>query len=255
LHIRNNYLNIYYKGNSLLLLKEAGENRYRVQVHEKFTGDLDFPDLIDEVSTQYFVDHIPMIKENILHYGKSSLEIEYEQMIIRANNYEPRNNSEYFIVDRQYVAGKQGRFDLTGFHWPRQGRRKGQVVPVCLFEVKFALNKEIQDVHEQLNRYYQAIKGEAEAISKEIETIFQQKLELGLFKLRANRLEAMKTLRFTRDIDQFLFILILVDYNPFSKLFHEEKLANLSFIDQIRIFHSGFAMWESKLRPLGDAAT
>jgi hypothetical protein len=40
------------------------------------------------------VNRIPLLKENIIRYGKSSLEIEYEQMIIRANNYEPRNNTE-----------------------------------------------------------------------------------------------------------------------------------------------------------------
>ena len=61
-------------------------------------------------------------------------------MIIRANNYEPRNNSEYYIIDRQITAGDAGRFDLTGIYWARGKRRKGQEVSLCLMEVKFALN-------------------------------------------------------------------------------------------------------------------
>ncbi|OGO27153.1 MAG: hypothetical protein A2Z16_15310 [Chloroflexi bacterium RBG_16_54_18] len=248
LQIRDNYLNIYYKGNSLLKLEQAGEHQYRATVHPKFAGGIDFSYLIDGATARSFVDKIPMIKENILLYGKSSLEIEYEQMIVRANNYEPRNNSEYFIVDRQYVAGRAGRFDLTGFYWPRTHRRKNQVVSPCLMEVKFALNQDIQDVHEQLKRYYNAIWEDSAAIAEEIGIIFKQKLELGLFNQPANRLNAMKTLRFSPDIEQFQFILIMVDYNPFSRLLQMDKLAQLSFADQIRIFSGGFAMWETGMK-------
>ena len=109
-----------------------------------------------------------------------------------------------------------------------------------------ALKKEIQDIHEQLSRYYQAIQGKAAEIAEELETIFRQKLELGLFDMPANRLDAMETLTFSRDIDQFLFVVILVDYNPKSKLFGRGQLTTLPFANQVRIFRSGFAMWGSK---------
>lgn len=247
LEIREDYLNIYFKGNSLLKLNQINPRRYRVEIHPKFTGGIRFADLVDEETTNEFLSQIPVIKENIIRYGKSSLEIEYEQMIIRANNYEPRNNSEYFIVDRQYVAGQAGRFDLTGLRWPRRGRRKGQVVSPCLMEIKFALNQDIQDLDEQLNRYYLAIKDHATELAEEIETVYHQKLELGLFNQPIDRLVAMKTLKFARHIDRFQFILILVDYNPNSKLFDEDKLSNLPFAKQVRIFYSGFAMWETRM--------
>lgn len=252
LQIRDNYLNIYYKGNSLLKLDEVDRHRYRVTVHPKFSGGMDFLELVDDVSVGFFVSRIPYIKENILHYGKSSLEIEYEQMIIRANNYEPRNNSEYFIVDRQYVAGKIGRFDLTGVYWPRANRHKGQLVSPCLMEVKFALNRDIQYVHEQLERYYNAIREDSAAIAEEIEIIFKQKLELGLFNQPTNRLNAMRTLRFSPDIEQFRFILIMVDYNPFSQLLHLDKLSQLSFAAQIRVFYSGFAIWDVGMKSVNE---
>jgi len=252
LQIRDNYLNIYFKGNSLLRLESAGDHRYKVKLHPKFSGGVDFPDIVDDASVRFFVSKIPSIKGNILRYGKSSLEIEYEQMIIRANNNEPRNNSEYFIVDRQYVASKIGRFDLTGFYWPRAHRRKGQLVSPCLMEVKFALNQDIQYVHEQLERYYNAIRGDSAAIAEEIETIFKQKLVLGLFNQPVNRLDAMKTLRFSPRIDEFQFILIMVDYNPFSRLLHLDKLSQLSFADQIRIFSGGFAMWDVGMKSVSE---
>ena len=57
------------------------------------------------------------LKENIIQHGVSSLEVEYEQLFIRANNNEPRNNSEYFIVDRQLTMPRRDRIDLSAVYW------------------------------------------------------------------------------------------------------------------------------------------
>ena len=94
LQIRDNYLNIYYKGNSLVKLTEVGDAHYRVEIHHKFRVGLIIPDLDGPAATAEFVRNIPALKENIATYGKSSLEVEYEQLIIRANNRERRTNSE-----------------------------------------------------------------------------------------------------------------------------------------------------------------
>jgi hypothetical protein len=154
LQIRDNYLNIYYKGNSLLKLSEASHDRYRVDIHQKFLGGSPVPDLTCQDTAVVFLGRVPDLKENIIRFGSSSLELEYEQLIIRANNQERRNASEYFIVDRQYATGGKERFDLTGVFWDRNGRRRGQEVFPCLMEVKFALNTDIATVHQQLTRYY-----------------------------------------------------------------------------------------------------
>jgi hypothetical protein len=167
-------------------------------------------------------------------------------MIIRANNFEPRNNTEYFIVDRQYTL-KEGRFDLTGMFWDRNGRKPNQQVPVCLMEIKFALNTDIQEVHEQLARYYEPIRRNAAYIAEEMETIFRQKLALGLYHQSADRLRAMKTLTFSRDIKDFQFILVLVDYNPYSSLLAMEEIRKLPFADQVKVFHTGFGMWKENV--------
>jgi len=244
LHIRDNYLNLYYKGNSLLKLTETRPGRYQVDIHEKFKQGLDIPEeLSDEAAARHFMRLIPHIKQNIIIQGKGSLEIEYEQMIIRANNFEPRNNSEYFIVDRQYPVDT-GRFDLTGIYWNRNRRRQGQEVPMCLMEVKFAINQDIGQIHDQLERYYKAIKVRAASIAEEGESIFRQKLELGLYKGSREQLEALQTLTFARDIERFQFILILVDYNPNSKMLKLRNLENLPFSKQIKVFRGGFAMWQ-----------
>jgi hypothetical protein len=250
LEIRDNYINIYYKGNSLLKLSESISGRYKADIHEKFRDGLDIPlDFVDQDTTSKFLKNIPLMKENIIIHGKHSLEIEYEQMIIRANNFEPRNNSEYFIIDRQYAVGKQ-RFDLAGIFWDRKARRKGQEVDLCFIEVKFALNQDISKVHNQLKRYYEVISPIAKNIAVEGETIFRQKIELGLYKQSAERIEAMKTLSFSKDISQFQFVLVLVDYNPNSSKLNLDSLAKLPFAKQIRVFFGGFAMWQQNVKLL-----
>jgi hypothetical protein len=250
LEIRDAYINVYYKGNSLLRLAEIGSLlRFKAEIEKKFLEGIQISVDFTESTTPLFVKNIPLIKENIVKYGKSSLEIEYEQMIIRANNFERHNNTEYFIVDRQY-ANKDGRFDLTGFYWARNNRQKNREAQICLMEVKFALNPDIKDLHQQLNRYYQWIKNNAAQFAEEVETVFQQKLALKLYDQDADRIRAMKALHFSKNIQDFQFIIILVDYNPNSKRLSLEKVRELPFADQIKVFYSGFGMWRQNIRSI-----
>ena len=252
LEIRSGYLNIYYKGNSLLKLAEARGERYRVTIHPKFLSGLALPaELSDAQDTAALVAAIPILKQNIIVHGRRSLEIEYEQMISRANNFEPRNNSEYFIIDRQYTIGA-GRFDLTGIFWDRAYRRRNQVVDLCLFEVKFALNQDISEVDQQLARYHEAVVANAAQYAQECQSILRQKLALGLYAQSPARLEAMKTLTISSDPARFQFILLLVDYNPNSGKLDLDKIKALPFSDQVRVYSTGFAMWQQNVRPVGN---
>jgi hypothetical protein len=247
LQIRDNYLNIYAKGHSLVKLSPAPGDGYRAEIHAEFLGDLAVSGWEDEETVASFVVMIPTLKANIARYARRSLEIEYEQLIVRANNRERRNNSEIFIVDRQYTVAKH-RLDLLGFFWARGKRRRGDTVAPCLMEVKFALNSDIARVDEQLARYYQLVSQDAAKIAAEMEGIFRQRLRLGLYDQPPERLEAMETLTFHRDIDRFQFILVLVDYNPNSMHLDREAIARLPFASQVRIFHGGFAMWAQDLK-------
>ena len=251
LQIRDNYINIYFKGNSLLKLTEVDPEKYAVDIHTKFLGDKVIQDLSSKETTDEFISFIPFLKKNIIKHGVKSLELEYEQLIIRANNNEKRNNSEYFFIDRQY-ATKEGRHDLTGIYWKWEGRRRGQVVPLCFMEIKFALNQDIKSVHSQIKRYYEDINQNTKSIAQESEKILEQKLDLGLFDQDPKRTEAMKTLTIGEEIDNYQFILVLVDYNPYSKSLDLDKLKALPFANQVKIFYGGFAMWERNLSSYPD---
>jgi len=249
LDIRDGYINIYFKGHSLLKLNDATSTTYKAEIHEKFLKGIELDLNFTKGNVSQFVKAIPLLKQNIANHGKRSIEIEYEQMIIRANNDEQRNNSEYFIVDRQYSV-KEGRFDLTGIFWDNKHHKKYQEVPVCLIENKFALNSDIKDVHKQLQKYYDAVKPKAGSIAEEMQTLFRQKLELGLYKQPANRVAAMKTLAFSREIEKFQFIVVFVDYNHKSSLLDLTKLADLPFANQVKVFFTGFAMWQQNVKPI-----
>jgi hypothetical protein len=48
----------------------------------------------------------------------------------------------------------------------------------------------------------------------------------------------------------FIFILILIDYNPYSTKLDLQSLANLPFANQIKVFFGGFAMWQQNVKPI-----
>jgi hypothetical protein len=257
LQIRENNINIYYKGNALLKLKEIKTKRtYRVTINPKFKSSLDIPNYLhDTETTEKFLSIVPSLKENIVKEASSSLEAEYEQEIIRANNNERKINSEYFIVDRQYTDIKPNtderiRIDLTGFFWDGRNRRSNQTVPLCIMEIKFGLNGDIKDVHKQIDSYYQSIKKDTKGKAKEAKKVFGQKLELNLINHRS--VEALETLSFSGNIEDYQFIIILVDYNPYGRSFKKavSELKKLPFANQIRIFRSGLAIWREDLSSL-----
>ncbi len=117
-------------------------------------------------------------------------------------------------------------------------------------EIKYELNDDIQKVHEQLARYYESIAPNAASIAEEMQTLFRQKLALGLYSMPQNRLDALKTLTLSPDIAKFQFVVIFVDYNPNSSKLNLQRLTSLPFANQIKIFHSGFAMWQQNVQPL-----
>jgi len=88
-------------------------------------------------------------------------------------------------------------------------------------------------------------------LAAEAHNVFQQKLELGLYD-KSPRRDALGTLKISTDLSDFQFIVILIDYNPYSALFDEAKakLKQLSFAKQIRLRRCGLALWEQDVRDL-----
>jgi hypothetical protein len=245
-------IGIYYKGNCILGL----HSNHKVEIHDVFTNDLNIPKYLhnpDDVQT--YLGFVPKLMYRVSSRGKKSMEIEYEQMIIRANNREERNNSEYIILANQYNVGE--RWDLLALKWPR--RRRGGNNPVgqlVLIEVKYALNADIQDADQQLARYYNYISQNLDQLCTEMELLLRQKLILRLIERTPEQSAQLQKLKLFRDISKVEMILFLVDYNPNSiwkdKMIRKAML--LPFKNQIRIRLGGLAMWDRSSTSLEKAA-
>jgi len=245
-------IGIYYKGNCILGL----HSNHKVDIHDAFTNDLNIPKYLhnpDDVQT--YLGCVPQLMYRVASRGKKSMEIEYEQMIIRANNREERNNSEYIILANQYNVGE--RLDLLALKWPR--RRRGGNNPVgqlVLIEVKYALNTDIQDADQQLARYYNYISRYLDQLCMEMELILRQKLTLGLIERTPEQSAQLQKLKLSRDISKVEMILFLVDYNP-NNIWKDKMIRKamlLPFKSQIRIMLGGLAMWNQSSIPLEEVA-
>jgi hypothetical protein len=253
MEFRGGYLDVYYKGNRILGLKKGGglkplDENIQKHLDEKLT------------SPGSWLKKLPQLKAAVTKQhseGAESLEREYEQLIIRADNFEDNYNSEYTIVDRQYWYGKsdtQGKkWDLLAIKWPRE--KHGVKKPkgyLALIEVKYALAKDIRMIDEQIRAYYQHLKDDFGSICEDMEQVLKQKLELGLVSRTKEQKEKLQILTLDRNPELAEIVVYLVDYNPNSRRVKEAKkmLRKLPFWGQIRVKRGGFAMWDKDLEPL-----
>ena len=191
------------------------------------------------------------MKQNIAtHRSGRGTEIEFEQMLIRANNYEFKLNTEYFIIDRQITFGSRGRPDLIAIHWSRAKRRRHQEVALALLELKYSLNPDIGQLHNQLSRYYGTVAANVERISQEAQTLLRQKIALSLFNQSRNRVEALRTLTISRRIEDVRFVVVLMDYNPHSRKLDTDALKQLPFAEQVHLFYVGYGLWDLNRAPV-----
>ena len=246
--IRDGYINIFFKGNSVLKLND----NMSFEVHKKFlTGTgLTKINLSSLTDVNDYLNILPTIKSNVISVKskRPTQEIEYEQLLIRSNNLNKNVNSEIFLTDRQYADNvNNSRFDLSGFYWGAKKRAKNQTVPLTFIEVKYSLNSDILDIDKQIDKYYNAVNSNISEIASETEYLKDLKIELGLINQDNDRLDAMKTLKISDKIQDAKFIIALIDYNPNSKLFDKTKLKALPYSNQIEIFNCGLAIWDNYL--------
>ena len=252
---------VLYKGNRVFTIHRDGKLEMTTEFLRSMKDEGLPTHLSGKLDTQEYIrKFVPSILFNIASYGKPSMEIEYEQMLIRANNLERRVNSEYIMVYNQgrYISenksdgekdAKQVRFDVCAVKWPQHRRAakslKGQLV---LIEVKYALNKEIGSAHKQLERYYEYLESSYKNLCREIELILRQKLTLGLIERDEKQIRRLEKLEVDKDLKTAEIVLFLVDYNPYSKYKNNLICAakELPFSDQVRIADGGLAMWDKK---------
>lgn len=195
LQLREDYFNIYHKGNSLAKVNVRAKD-YEIIIHQKFglskAIDKDplkrfSPDKIkqsgkDNESYVIEPDRLrPFFQEAVINVLLSEIkkvnngeEIAFEQSLMTDN----LGRDDLIIIDRQVQwTGSPGKLDLLALNKAPNGNY-GFVV----LEVKLGNNPELCDkVADQLNRYVEAIKLNIQDFKKCYELNYKQKKDLGLF--------------------------------------------------------------------------
>ena len=288
--IRNKSFNVYYRGNSLMEVHEDNKGRYISRVHRKYLPldkwstegsqltDHGFhaPDAVTFGDSQDYwlviLDDHPdtyltgigdmMAQADAL--GRYGNELEFEQLLIRANNWESRNATDLLVVDRQYartVDGRSLRMDLVGIEWPRKTSSLKSPVRLVVLEVKYGLNNDIQELAQredgspgQLVDYHTLVCGYGDILRADMEAIIEQKRQLGLL-CAARFIKGLPDpgiLRIDDAASTVCYVVALIDFNPFSKLVGLGSLGDLPFAKQVRLMHCGFGMWNLRLDAVED---
>jgi hypothetical protein len=136
--IRDEYVNIYYRGASLLQIRPVGGNGYRFRFDPDYENSrpegleghvptvnwklLHHADTVDcPAGVALWLSHVPLLKQTMdFWFSKHpKLEREFQQTIERVNNC--NIHTDYYVVDIEYTSSQfpELRADMLAFHWPR----------------------------------------------------------------------------------------------------------------------------------------
>ncbi|MFA5104788.1 MAG: hypothetical protein WC527_06395 [Candidatus Margulisiibacteriota bacterium] len=189
LEIRDNYMNLYYKGNSLGKVSyRRSKKLYEIKIHHKFVEGLGAAIKRFKYSREkdYFVFYLEskqlhpfFSKRNLLSMGQKvkkvqfQEEIVFEQMLVTDN----ANRNDLIIIDRQVVdRNSSTKMDLLALKRNSSGKYQ-----FCVIEVKLGNNTELKGkVFSQLNGYMERIAKNFQEYKECYEKNALQKQELGL---------------------------------------------------------------------------
>ena len=193
LQIREDYINIYYRGGNLMKVQKEPNKGFRGSFDSEYSGGKKLhpsDDLITLNDVQAWISAFPEMKNAMdIYFGNIRAwdERENQQVMIRENNYSSvANSTDYYICDIEYADSKSGiRLDAVAAKWISSGvaRKNTSNVRLAIIEMKFG-DSALKGSCGLYNHVKNVISffGNSgfDCIKKEMLNVFNQKLELGL---------------------------------------------------------------------------
>ena len=147
LAIRNDYINIYYRGGNIIRITEKLPSQYEAFFDHKYAkkdgGAYPLPVLPPMIQndddTKKWLEALPCLKQvmDFFLHQHPKHEREFQQLIVRENNVSSISNaSEYFIMDIEYADANIGaRCDLTAIRWWAVDRKNAKKCNAAFIEM------------------------------------------------------------------------------------------------------------------------
>ena len=245
LEIRENYINVYYRGGNVLKVNKNKDN-YQYEFDENYlnANSVISKDELDKLKIQSdWNNYSPKAKQVMDFYFfsiKRNDEKEFQQLVVRENNYSSiANGTDYFIIDIEYDNHKNARFDIIAIEWPSEtSKRKlsnNYKPKLVIVEMKYgdgALSG-IAGMKKHENDFLSFISNTTDLneFKKEMLCLFKQKRELGLNPCLSNSNNSNEIIELADNVE---LTFLIANHDPASRILTEElsSLENLkaSFI-------------------------
>lgn len=254
MEIRENYVNVYYRGGSLLKVAPAPRkaNGYSFTFNKNYSlkkdlAKLDLPPstVVSTEDTTRWVTAVPLLKDTMdLWFGRHPKdERALQQLVVWENNDSPwANGTDWFIVDIEYDNHQGARFDLVGLQWESDASArkltKGYRPRLTIIEMKSgdgALSG-TSGVKTHLSQFRTFLSNaeRVRSFKREILDVFAQKRDLGLIrslKTNPNKVQSLDP--------QIELIFLIAGHDPASgklgKILRTARDADLDDIPNARV--------------------